>query len=100
VLDGMLLLLLGLIWRELNLSTRLAATAYWGALYSMYALWIFLVLGAAFGTGQSTPLAGAGFAALPWQETLVNAGLSTGGAASLLAFGIVLHGLRGSATRR
>lgn len=94
VMNGMLLLLLGLIWNELRLSAVLALTAFWTALYSMYAIWGFTLLGAAFGTSQANPIAGAGFEGAPWQEMLVTSGVATGGLASLIAFGIVLYGLR------
>ena len=53
-----------------------------------------LVLAAIFGTGQSTPIASAGFHAAAWQEGLVTFALTTGAVAALLCCLGVLWGLR------
>lgn len=94
VLNGMLLVLVGLIWRELRLSAAQGLVVFWAALYAMYGIWGFTLLGAAFGTSRANPIAGAGFEALPWQEMLVAGGLTSGAIASLAAVGLVLYGLR------
>ena len=101
VLDGMFLMLLGLVWGELALSPRLAVTAFWLQVYSAYAGWAGLVLAAFFGTSETTPLAGAGHSGAPWQEGLVRITLVSFAGAILLGCGLVLYGLRraGAATR-
>jgi hydroxylaminobenzene mutase len=97
VSNGMILLLFGLVWRELRLTPALASACFWSALFALYGIWGFTLLGGAFGTSQANPIAGAGFEGAPWQEAMVTAGLTAGGVASLVAVGIVLYGLRGGA---
>ena len=94
VMDGMFLILLGLIWTDLKLSAPLATATFWLQLYAAYAGWVPLVLAAVFGTSRSTPIAGAGHVGLEWQENLVLAGLVTFGAAILAGCGLLLYGLR------
>ena len=45
-------------------------------MYGTYANWLFVCLAAIFGASEIAPIAGAGHAALPWQETLVTIGLN------------------------
>ena len=94
VMNGMLLLLFGFLWRELHLPSRAEAAAFGLLLYAMYAIWGFTLLGAAFGTSQANPIAGAGYQAAAWQEALVTGGLSSGAVAVLIACGVALYGLR------
>lgn len=96
VQNGILLGLLGLVWLDVKLSERLAAAAFWMLLFSLYALWIGNLLGAVFGTSGSTPLAGAGHAGAPWQETTVTGLLVSGSLAIVVAVALVLYGLRRS----
>ncbi|RLA39699.1 MAG: hypothetical protein DRQ64_06385 [Gammaproteobacteria bacterium] len=51
-----------------------------------------VLLAAFFGTSEMTPIAGAGYSGLPWQETLVTAGLSSVGIAMLIASIILVIG--------
>ncbi len=51
VMNGTFLIALGAAWTEVHLSTRLEATAYWGALYGTYANWGVTTLAAILGTG-------------------------------------------------
>lgn len=53
VQNGILLGLVGLVWIDVKLSERLAAAAFWLLLFSLYALWLGNLLGAAFGTSGS-----------------------------------------------
>ena len=96
IMAGMLLILLGgAVWNELSLSSRFAATALWLSIYSAYATWAYTLLGALLGTSRLTPIAGAGFCAPVWQETLVQILLVSEVIAILIAFCILLYGMRG-----
>ena len=96
LMAGMLLIILGgAVWNELSLSSRLATTALWLSIYSAYATWAYTLLGALLGTSRLTPIAGAGFCAPAWQETLVQILLVSEVIAILIAFCILLYGLRG-----
>ena len=50
------------------------------------------VAAAVFGTSRATPLAGAGFGGLPWQEVTVSLGLGVFSIATLIAVGVLLVG--------
>ena len=81
VQNGILLGLVGLVWLDVKFSERLAAAAFWLLLFTLYALWLGNLLGAAFGTSGSTPLAGAGQAGAAWQEMTVTGLLVAGSVA-------------------
>jgi len=93
VQNGMLLVLLGLVWPEVRLSERIANTTFWLLLYSMYMIWVATLLGAMWGTSRSTPIAGAGHSGAAWQEVLVFFGLGSGSVAILVAIALTLYGL-------
>lgn len=96
-MSGMFLLLLGLAWSSLRLGPRAESWAYGSALLGFYGSTVGLVLAAAVGTRNSTPLNGAPVAASPLWEGLVNLLLSAGGVAVLVACALALWGLRGGA---
>jgi len=93
-MSGMFLAILGAVWNEVRLDDRAASATFWSALYGMYVSSAGLLLAAIFGTGRSTPIAGAGFHAAAWQENIVDFALITGAIAALLACIGVLWGLR------
>lgn len=99
VQNGMVLLIFGLLWQRLRLSPRALRIAELSSLFSMYAIWIALLLAAVFGTSRVTPIAGAGFQGDAWQEGLVAILLYSGSGAILVGAGLVVWGLRPGATR-
>ena len=94
VMNGLLLAVLGLAWDRLVLSERAGAALFWLALYGAYANWATTLLGALLGTNRRTPIAGAGYGGLPWQENLVEVGLISLVIAIIAAFVLALWGLR------
>lgn len=97
ITNGMFLVLLGAIWRDVRLGPRAAATVFPLALWGTYMNFGFKQLAAIFDTGRATPIIGAGRAAAAWQENLVLGGLVSVGVADLVACALVLWGLRGRA---
>ena len=95
VMNGILLLALGAIWPHVRLGRNARAAAFWTALYSAYANWLFTTLAAIFGTGALSPITAPGFRARPWQESLVTAGLMSVGIVIVISTLIFLWGLRG-----
>ena len=75
LLNGLLLIALGLCWSALVLSPARGRLVRALFLYGAYANWAVSLLGAAWGTKRLTPVAGAGHEAAPWQEAVVQAGL-------------------------
>ena len=94
LLNGLLLIALGLCWSALVLSPvrdKLMRALF---LYGAYANWAVSLLGAAWGTKRLTPVAGAGFGATPWKETVVQLGLLSLVLAMLVATAMVVWALR------
>jgi hydroxylaminobenzene mutase len=95
LLNGMFLILVGgVVWKELRLSDGLARAGSWLLLVAAYASWGFCLLAAVFGAGETLAIAGKGYHAAPWQEWLVTAGLGVGALCVLVASCFVLYGLR------
>ena len=93
VQSGMVLLLFGFLWARLSLPEILLSASYWLSLYSMYAIWLALLLAAIWGSSRSTPIAGAGFHASKQQELIVQLLLVSGSLAIIAASGALLWGL-------
>lgn len=100
VLNGMFLVVLGLLWHRLRLPARWLTALFWLALYGAYVNWASTLAAAIFGTGRTTPIAGADHHGAAWQENLVDAGLYSLSVAMLAVSVIVLFGLRPGADRR
>ncbi len=98
VMNGLFLLILGVVWERFALSERLGLVLFWLALYGTYVNWASTLLAAVLGTSRSTPIAGAGFAGQPWQENLVDFGLITLSLAIVVVCALALWGLRNVAT--
>lgn len=93
VQNGMVLLLFGLLWPYLTLSSATLSATYWLSLYGMYAIWGGLSFAAIWGTSRATPIAGAGHSASPLYESIVQLLLSSGSVAIIVATVLVLWGL-------
>ena len=93
LLNGIFLVLLGLIWHELRLGPRAASAAFRLVLFAAYANWTATLLSAAWGTGKLTPLAAGGRIGAPWQEAIVGAGLISLTVAIIAGVALVLVGL-------
>lgn len=94
VLNGVLLIALGAAWDLVRLSATAERAGFWLLVVGSYGSAVGLVLAAALGTHDATPIHGAAQAAAPWAEMLVTATLSGFGAAVLGGTGVVLWGLR------
>jgi hydroxylaminobenzene mutase len=94
VLNGIFLIVLGLIWRELRLTPKGATATFRIALYGTYANWAATFAAAILGTSRLTPQAGSGHSAAFWQEALVGFGQVSLALAMLICCLFVLSGLR------
>ena len=97
VQNAFVLILFGLIWKNLTLSQSMLRCCYWFSIYSMYSIWLSLVLAAVWGTSSATPIAGTGFSGSQNQEIIVNLLLYSGSLAIIIASiqiitGLVLNG--------
>ena len=95
VMGGGFLVSLGLIWRELRTSGKVASAIFWIAILGTYINWVFTLLGGILGTSRLTPLAGSGFSAPAWQENLIAVGLIPMTLSMVVCLVLVLLGLGG-----
>lgn len=99
LMNGMFLILLGLIWNYLRLSIRILRLTYFLALYATFTNWATTLLAAIWGAGaQLMPIAGGQFNGQAWQEGLIMFGLISLSASIIIVSLIVLWGLRGNAS--
>ena len=94
VLNGMLLMLLGLLWPRLVLTGRWRRIAAACSIYGTYANWATMLLAAVLDAGAQLTVAAQGRAGSPLAEGLVNAGLVTLSIAMLVAAITLIVGLQ------
>jgi hydroxylaminobenzene mutase len=99
ILGGVLLIALGIMWREFALSERQRVVLHWCWLYSSYVNWLGCLVGAMTGAGRVTPVASAGATGPPAAEAAVGLLLGSVGIVSLVAVGLALWGLRRASVR-
>lgn len=98
ILGGLLLVGLASLWSRLTLSVAQRTWTMRLAITGAYANLLGSLLAASWGTTRLTPLAGAGYGAAPWQETIAQVIQVSQGVALLVALGMVVYGLRGGAS--
>ena len=97
VMNGMFLILLGLIWHKLRLSVGALKWGYVLSLFGTYTNWVTNLLAAIWGAGaEMLPIAGGGYQGVAWQEVLVKVGLVSLSLAMTAVCIIVLSGLKTS----
>jgi hydroxylaminobenzene mutase len=94
VMNGLLLVIVGLVWSHLGLSRRLAKIVFWLFAYAAFANWGVTTLAAALGTSRLTPMAGAGYSASPMQENVVQVIQVSLALAVIAAVALVVYSLR------
>ena len=72
-MNAFILMALGLGWGLLFISPLQAKLTRGLLLFGTFANWATGCLAAAWGTSHLTPLSGAGYGAVPWKETVVQA---------------------------
>lgn len=70
VQNALVLLVIASVWQHIVLSRCLRFLLCGFGISSMYGFWLALQLAALWGTSHATPIAGAGFEGLQWQETV------------------------------
>ncbi|SRR5713226_4568929 len=93
VQNALVLWAFGFIWPHLKLGFLGQLVAAWAAIFSMYAIWLALLLSAIWGTSRSTPIAGAGHSAASGKELVVTIFIALGSIAIIVATVFVLYGL-------
>jgi hydroxylaminobenzene mutase len=95
IMQGLFLMVIGLLWPKLSLSPRLFSMAFWLAIYGCLAPLMANMLAAIWGAGNTLLPMAAGLAhGSAFQEATIAVALRTGGASLIAASSVVLWGLR------
>lgn len=97
IVNGIFLIVLGLIWSRFTLSERAASALFGLAVYGTFANWAATLLAAFWGAGRSMPIAAEGRVGTPWQETVIDVLLISLSLAMIGVCVLALWGLRQSA---
>lgn len=95
-LNGMLLIIFGLIWPRLSLSDATNKWSFGLVLFGTFTNWFTTLLAAAWGAGsEMMPIAGGGLNGTVWQEIIVKFGLISLSISMVVVCLILLWGMRG-----
>jgi (hydroxyamino)benzene mutase len=95
IMNGIFLVLLGLVWPKLALSARALGALFWLAVYGSFANWTATLLAAIWGAGSPMmPIAGGDGTGTTFQEGVIVLLLLTLSVAIVAASVLVLWGLR------
>ena len=94
VLNGMFLILLGLVWHKLALSDKVLKITYWLALYGTFANWFGLLFSAITNAGKMLGVMAGGKEGSPVAEAVVAFFLITLSIAMVIISVMVLVGLK------
>ncbi|WP_404925357.1 hypothetical protein [Mesorhizobium sp. ORM16] len=94
-LQGVLLLVLDLVWSRLNLGVAMSRIAFWFLIYSALAILAAYVMASLWGAGNETmPLAAGAAHGSAFQEYAIKAIAYSSAPTGLIAFALILWGLR------
>lgn len=95
VLNGMLLILFGLIWSKLLLTDKLLKWSYGLCVFGTFTNWFTTLLAALWGTGsEMMPIAGDKMEGTVWQEIIIKFGLISLSLSMVVVSVIIFWGLR------
>jgi (hydroxyamino)benzene mutase len=94
VMNGIFLVVLGLLWKRLNLSNTWLEITFWLALYGTFANWLATFLAALWGAGKLMPIAAQDRFGSPIQERAIQVLLVSLSLATIAVCVIVIAGLR------
>jgi len=94
VLNGIFLIILGLIWHKLDLTVRWLRITFWLAIYGTYANWFGILIAAVFNAGKMLGIAANGRGGPIIAEGIVTFLLITLSVAMLIICITILIGLR------
>ncbi len=94
VLNGMFLIVLGLIWYKVDLSNQWLKITFWSAIYGTFANCFGILIAAIFNAGKMLDISANGQEGTPIVEGIVTFSLVSLSIAMLVACAAVLIGLR------
>jgi hydroxylaminobenzene mutase len=93
IMNGMFLIILGLIWEKVALSTKWLKITFWLSIYGTFANWLGILIAAIFNAGKDLTVASKGQEGTPLAEGVVTFLLITLSIAMLIICIAVLIGL-------
>ncbi len=98
IMQGIFLMVAGLLWPKLALTRALSRAGCWLAVYGCFAAWTANLLAGAWGAGNTMlPLAAGAARGSGLQETVIAIALRSAAVALIAAAILILWGLRGFA---
>jgi len=94
VLNGMFLVILGLIWHKIAISDRWLKITFWLAVYGTFANWLGMLYAALVNAGKDLTIAAEGKEGTPVQEAIIMFLLVTLSLAMIIICITVLIGLK------
>ncbi len=95
--SGLVLLAIGLVWQRLSLGVTATRVAFWFLVYSLLATIVAFLLAAIWGAGNTVlPLAAGSAHGTALQENVIAAVLVSTLPTGIIAFALILWGLRGT----
>lgn len=95
IMQGLFLMVLGLLWPRLTLPSPMSRLGFWLAVYGCFAAWAANILAAIWGAGNTMlPIAAGQAHGSTLQEGIITVALRTGGASLIAAAVLILWGLR------
>lgn len=94
VMNGLFLLVLGLIWQRLALTKLLGTVTFYAAIFGTFANWLATLLSALWGAASMMPIAGMGVVGSATAELVVTILLVSLSLAMVLVCALTLWGLR------
>lgn len=95
-MNGMLLVIIGLIWPKLILTDKLYRWCFTLALFGTFTNWLTTLLAAVWGAGgEMMPIAAGNLQGSVWQEIIIKFGLVSLSLCMIVVCGLLLWGLKG-----
>lgn len=94
VLNGMFLIILGLVWNRVSLDQKWMAITYWLAIYGTFANWLAMLVAAVFNAGKMLNVAANGKEGHPVAEAVITFLLATLSIAMIVICITVIIGLK------
>jgi (hydroxyamino)benzene mutase len=95
ILNGMFLVIAGLIWDEMKISESLKKMAFATLIYGTYFNWLTTLCAACLGTSSMTPIAGRGFTGVVFYEQWINVGFISVGLTMIVSVAVIIFGFSG-----
>jgi hydroxylaminobenzene mutase len=101
LMQGMFLILVGLLWPRLKLTPALFRVGFWLAVYGCFAAWTANLLAAVWGAGNTMlPIAAGQARGRVFQEGIIAVALRTAAASLIAVLILILWGLRAFAIEK